>query len=40
MDRAYCGTPAGASAEEGLASLAVLAELVVEAVEAAFAPVD
>jgi creatinine amidohydrolase len=31
MDRAYCGAPAAASAEEGQASLAVLAELVVEA---------
>lgn len=31
MDRAYCGAPAAASAEEGRQSLAVLAELVVEA---------
>ena len=38
MDRAYCGAPAEASAEEGLASLAVLTELVVEAVLAAFEP--
>lgn len=36
MDRAYCGTPAGASAEEGVASLGVLSELVVEAVLAGF----
>lgn len=36
MDRAYCGTPADASAEEGRASLTVLSELVVEAVVAAF----
>jgi creatinine amidohydrolase len=35
MDRAYCGDPAAATAEEGRASLAVLAELVVEAVLAA-----
>lgn len=32
MDQAYCGEPAAASAAEGEASLAVLAELVVEAV--------
>jgi len=35
MDRAYCGDPAAATAEEGHASLAVLADLVVEAVLAA-----
>lgn len=35
MDRAYCGDPAAATAEEGHASLATLATLVVEAVLAA-----
>jgi creatinine amidohydrolase len=33
VDRAYCGNPAGASAEEGERSLEVLSEMVVEAVE-------
>jgi creatinine amidohydrolase len=37
MDRAYCGSPAAASAAEGEASLVVLGELVVEAVLAALA---
>lgn len=36
MDRAYCGDPASASAEEGERTHAVLADLVVEAVEASF----
>jgi creatinine amidohydrolase len=35
MDRAYCGDPAAATADEGHASLAVLTDLVVEAVLAA-----
>lgn len=35
MDRAYCGNPAGASPEEGEATYAVLAQLVVDAVEQA-----
>lgn len=35
MDRAYCGDPAAATADEGHASLAVLTALVVEAVLAA-----
>ena len=37
MDQAYCGAPAAASAAEGEASLAVLSELVVEAVMEALA---
>ncbi len=37
MDQAYCGAPAAATAEEGAASLAVLTELVVEAVLTAIA---
>ena len=37
MDQAYCGDPAGATAAEGEASLAVLTEIVVEAVLAAIA---
>lgn len=36
MDRAYCGNPAGATAEEGRQSLDVLATLVLEAVESSF----
>ena len=36
MDRAYCGDPAGATAEEGRATYDVLARLVVEVVEASF----
>jgi len=34
IERAYCGNPAGASAEEGERSLEILAQMVVEAVEA------
>ncbi len=37
MDRAYCGNPAGASVDEGTRTIAVLAELVVDAVVASFA---
>lgn len=33
LDQAYCGNPAGATAEEGVRSLEVLAQMVVEAVE-------
>jgi creatinine amidohydrolase len=33
VDRAYCGNPAGATAEEGERSLAILRDMVVEAVE-------
>lgn len=36
MDRAYCGNPAGSTAEEGRATYEVLARLVVEVVEASF----
>jgi creatinine amidohydrolase len=35
MDQAYCGNPAGASAEEGEATYAVLAQMVVDVVEGA-----
>ena len=34
LDQAYCGNPAGATAEEGEQTLRTLAEMVVEAVEA------
>lgn len=34
LDRAYCGNPAGATAEEGAQTLDTLADMVVEAVEA------
>lgn len=37
MDRAYCGDPAAATADEGRASLAVLTDLLVEAVLASLA---
>ena len=40
MDQAYCGEPAAASAAEGEASLAVLSELVVEAVLASLGARD
>ena len=40
MDQAYCGAPAQASAEEGRASLATLASLVVEAVLQSLASAD
>jgi creatinine amidohydrolase len=33
VDRAYCGNPAGATAEEGERSLEILSDMVVEAVE-------
>jgi creatinine amidohydrolase len=36
LDRAYCGNPAGATAEEGEQSLATLVALVIEAVEQSF----
>lgn len=36
LERAYCGTPAGASVDEGEASYAALAAIVVDAVVAAF----
>jgi creatinine amidohydrolase len=36
LDRAYCGNPAGATAEEGERSLATLVALVIEAVEQSF----
>jgi creatinine amidohydrolase len=37
LDQAYCGNPAGATAEEGERSLATLVELVLESVEQSFA---
>jgi len=37
LDQAYCGNPAGATAEEGEHSLATLVALVIEAVEQSFA---
>lgn len=36
LDQAYCGNPAGATAEEGERSLATLVALVIEAVEQSF----
>ncbi len=36
LDRAYCGDPAAASADEGRASLDVLSDMVLEAVSAGF----
>lgn len=36
LDRAYCGDPAAATAEEGHASLDVLSDMVLEAVNASF----
>jgi creatinine amidohydrolase len=38
MDRAYCGDPAAATAEEGHATLAVLAQIIAEAVLRSFEP--
>ena len=37
LDQAYCGNPAGATAEEGERSLATLVALVIESVEQSFA---
>ena len=38
LDHAYCGSPAEATAEEGRATFAVLAQVTLEQVEAHFAP--
>ena len=38
MDRAYCGAPAGGTAEEGRATYDVLAAMVLECVRDSFTP--